>query len=81
MKFSVVTEKHKSMVGRQFGENKKVIKDAKLLQSLAQNAKLNQQKAAAAAGEKKENETEEEKEQRVQAMVALEKYQRLVQRI
>ena len=31
LKFSVITEKHKQMVGRPFGENKKVVKDPKLL--------------------------------------------------
>lgn len=65
------------MVQRPFGENKKVIKDPKFMQALAEAQKAKKGGVDA----KKEEETAEQREQRETTMAAMENYQRLVTRL
>ena len=51
LQLSVATEKTKAMIGRPFGESKKVIKDPKLLQAFAAQEKAMRQKQTEESGD------------------------------
>ena len=67
------------MIGRPFGESKKVIKDPKLLQAFAAQEKAMRQKQTEESGDASKDASDQKVMKQEKA--AIDKYQKLVQRI